>query len=221
MQNIDILGMKLRDCSAEESLNLAESFLQKGVIHTIFYLTGSVLLESEKNQDQKAWIESADLTLWGDTKSLHAAGITAANRYREVNDKEFLQGFLQKLAKDHRAVLVLSDTEERAEALKRELKLLQEGVTFVGTLPLNCADESREDMINEINLIAPTAVITRMSFGAQLKWLADSKALLNTEVWIAMPEQMSCIWKKEILFTRIVNQIRNAIFRRLISKYMK
>lgn len=221
MQKIDILGMKLCDYSVKEALNQAEGFLQKGVIHTIVYLTGSVLLESEKAQDRKVCIGSADMTLWGDTKSLYAAGITDTNRYREVKEKEFLRGFLQKLAEDHRAVLVLADTEERAEELKRELKLLQEGVTFVGALPLNCADESRESMINEINLIAPTAVIARMPFGTQLKWLADSKALLNTEVWLAMPEQMSCIRKKEIPFTRIADQINNVIFRHLINRYMK
>lgn len=221
MRNINILGMELKDCSARESLNRTERFLQEGAVRIILYLTGGVLLEAQKSEAQKAWIEEADLTLWADPESLQAAGVTAGNRYREVDGQEFLQGFLHKLGKQHRGVLVVADTQEQADDLKAELQQLDHNVTYVGSLPLNVTPENRESMINEINLIAPAVVIARMAFGAQLQWLTDSRALLNTKIWIAMPEKFSCMWKKESPWEKLLNRINNDIFKRRVNNYTK
>lgn len=221
MRNINIMGMELRDYGLRESLNWIERFLQEGVVHTVLYLTGPMLLEAGKDEQEKAWIEAADLMLWGDEESLRAAGITAGSRQREVNDGEFLRIFLYRLAKEHLAVLALADTEEHAEKLKSELKSLQDGLTIVGTFGLDMAESNRENMINKINLAEPAVIIARTAFGEQLRWLEESKALLNTEIWVAVPEQISFAGKKDRLTSRLVNRIKNGIFMCRINKYIK
>lgn len=219
MRTINILGMKLQDYSIKESLSMAEEFLKEGAVHTVLFLTGDVLLEAGKKEEQREWIEKADLTVWGDMESLEAAKIMVGNRSGEADDKEFLQEFLQRLARNHLALLAMADTKEHAEDLKSELLQLQDGVTVVGAFPLAAAEDSRESTINEINLVAPAVVIARMPYGAQLRWLEGSKALLNTGVWIALPEQFSCIGKKKRPVTRIANYIRNTFLRWQVDKY--
>lgn len=221
MKNVNLLGMKLRDRYVRESLILTERFLCEGAVHTILYLTPPVLLEAVKCEEEKVWIESADLTLWGDTEILEAAEITARGRHREVQEKEFLKIFLRRMARAHRSILVLSDREEDAEALKQELLEIQADITVVGTMTIPDIEEKQEDILNKINMIVPTVIVARMPFPLQQAWLAQSKAYINTEIWIGLPEHLSCIRKKEMPVTRIGKKILNALFNKQVSKYKK
>lgn len=221
MKNIDLLGIKLNDRTAGESLFLSYRFLNEGSFHTILYLTTAVFLEAVKNEEEKEWIASADLTLWGDTEILKAVEVTSRGRYREVREREFLQSFLKGIAKTHKSVLVLSDTEERAEILKQELLKLQDGITVVKTMMIPATMENRENIINEINMVAPTVIMARMPFSLQRRWLAQSKPYMNAVIWIGFPEHLSCIQKKEMPIARLGKQLLNVIFHRQVSRYKK
>ncbi|MBO5208387.1 MAG: WecB/TagA/CpsF family glycosyltransferase [Lachnospiraceae bacterium] len=221
MKKINLLGISLQDRYVKESLNVAEKFLQEGAVHTILYITIPVLLEAGKNEACKEWVESADLTLWGDTEILKAAEITARNRYREVTEKEFLKNFLHKMARTHKSVLVLSDSEEHAEELKHELLELQDSITVVGTMAIPELEEKREDVINEINMIAPVVTIARMPFSMQQKWIEQTKPYMNTGIWIGLPEHMNCVWKKEAPHAKVIKRIWNVLFNRQVNKYKK
>lgn len=221
MKKINLLGINLQDRYVKESLSVAERFLQEGAVHTILYLTIPVLMEVSKNEACKEWVEAADLTLWGDTEILKAAEIIARSRYREVTEKEFLKNFLRKMATTHKSVLVLADSEEHAEQLKKEVLELQEGVIVVGTMALPVAEEMQESVINEINMIAPVVTIARMPFTMQQKWLEQTKPYMNTGIWIGIPEHMNCVRKKEMPHKRMGRQILNALFNRQVNKYKK
>ena len=221
MKNINILGINLCERNARESFFLTYRFLNEGVVHTILYLTTAVLLDAVKDEKQKAWLESADLTLWGDTEILKAAEITSKHRYREVQEKEYLKIFLQGIANVHSSVLTISDTEEHAEALKYELLALQNNITISGTLAIHDAEKDQEDVINTINMIAPTVIITRMPFSFQRKWLEKCKPYLNTIIWLGLPESFDCIHKKEITISKMWKQFLNLLFDRQVNRYKK
>lgn len=221
MKKIKLLGMKLQDRYVRESLILADRFLKRRAVHIILYLTTAVLLEAAENEEEKEWIESADATLWGDTKILEAAEINARGRYYEVEEKEFLHTFLRRMAKAHKSILVLSDTQEHAQSLKEELIEMQNGITVVGTMDIQDAEVGREDLINEINMIAPTVIMVRMPFSMQQKWLMQSRQYMNAGIWIGMPEDFSCVHKKEMPVEKMGKRILNVLFSRKVNKYKK
>lgn len=222
MKRINLLGMKLKDRYTKESLILTERFFKKGAVHIILYLTTAVLLEADKNEEEKAWIESADATLWGDTEILEAAEITARGRYHEVKEKEFLKSFLRRMARGHKSILVLSDTEEHAQTLKEELFKMHDGITVTGTMAIQPDAESDQDsLINDINMIAPEVIMVRMPFSMQQKWLTQSRHYLNTGIWIGMPEDFSCVRKREMPVERMGKRILNVLFNRTVNKYKK
>lgn len=221
MKNINLLGMKLQDRYARESLMLTDRFIRKGAARIILYLTTGALLEAAKNEGEKEWIEAADATLWGDTKILEAAEITAKIRYNEVAEKEFLNSFLRKMAKNHTAILVISDTEEHAQGLKSELVEMQNGITVVGTMAIHDIVGSQEDLINEINMIAPIVIIVRMPFSMQLRWLKSSRQYMNAGIWLGMPEDFSCVNKKEMPVEKVGKRILDVLFSRKVNKYKK
>ena len=221
MKKINLLGMKLQDRYARESLLLTDRFLKKRAVHIILYLTTAVLLEAAENEEEKKWIEAADATLWGDTEILGTAEITARGRYYEVEEKEFLKNFLRRMAKTHKSILVLSDTEEHAQTLKEELIQMQNGITIVGTMIIQDTDEGRENLINEINMIAPSVIVVRMPFPAQRHWLMRSRQYINTGIWLGMPEDFSCIHKKEMPVEKMGRRILNVLLNRKVNKYKK
>lgn len=221
MKNINILGIKLCERDAREALFLTYRFLNEGAVHIILYLTTTVLLEADKDEREKAWLESADLTLLGDTEILKAAEIASKRRYREVRDKEYLKIFLKGIANVHRSILAISDTEEHAEVLKHEILELQGSVTVAGTMAIRGAEEDQEKIVNAINMIAPTVIITRLSFSLQRKWLEKCRPYLNTIIWLGLPENFDCVGKKEIPTSKMSKRILNFLFNRQVSKYKK
>lgn len=221
MKNINLLGIKLKDRYVKESLTLTEEFLREGAAHTVLYLTAPALMEAVKNDDAKALIESANLTLWGDTEILKAADVTAKARYREVQEKEFMKAFLYNIAREHMSVLMLSDTQEHAETLKMELLEIQDDITAAGTMAISYMEEKHEDIINEINMIAPTVIFARMPFSLQQKWLERSRQYINTEIWVGLPEDFRCAWKREMPAAKIAKKLLNLWFSRRVNKYKK
>lgn len=221
MKNINLLGIKLKDRYVKESLTLTDKFFKEGAAHIILYLTEPVLMDAVKNEDKKAWIESADLTLWGDTEILKAADVTAKARYREVQEKEFMKALLYRVAQAHMPVLVLSDTQEHTEALKKELLEIQDGITISRAVAISEAEEKHEDIINEINMIAPTLIFMRMSFSMQQNWLARSRQYINAKIWVGLPEDFRCAWKREMPTAKIGKRILNLWFNRRVNKYKK
>ena len=221
MKNINLLGMKLHDRYVRESIMLTDRFIKKGAARIILYLTTGTLLEAAKNEGEKEWIEAADATLWGDIKILEAAEIGAKARYNEVEEKEFLNSFLRKMAKNHTAILVLSDTEEHAQNLKSELIEMQNGITVVGTMAIHDIVGSQENLINEINMIAPIVIIARMPFPMQRRWLENSRQYMNAGIWLGMPEDFNCVNKKELPVEKVSKRILNVLFSRKVNKYKK
>lgn len=221
MKNINLLGIKLKDRYVKESLTLTEEFLREGAAHTVLYLTAPALMEAVKNDDAKALIESANLTLWGDTEILKATDVTAKARYREVQEKEFMKAFLYNIAREHMSVLMLSDTQEHAETLKMELLEIQDDITAAGTMAISYMEEKHEDIINEINMIAPTVIFARMPFSLQQKWLERSRQYINTEIWVGLPEDFRCAWKREMPAAKIAKKLLNLWFSRRVNKYKK
>lgn len=221
MKKVNLLGMKLLDRYVKESLTLTDKFLKKRAVHIILYLTTAVLLEAAENEEEKEWIESADAVLWGDTKILEAAEITAKGRYNEVEEKEFLINFLRRMAKSHKSILVISDTEEHAQSLKEELVEMQRGITIVGTMVIQDTESGQENLINEINMIAPSVIMVRMPFSMQQKWLMHSRQYMNAGIWIGIPEDFNCINKKEMPVEKMGRRILNVLFSRKVNKYKK
>lgn len=221
MKNINLLGIKLKDRYVKESLTLTDKFLSEGTAHIILYLTTPVLMEAVKNEDEKAWIESADLTLWGDTEILKAADVTAKARYREVHEKEFMKALLYKVVQAHMPILVLSDTYEHTEELKKELLEIQEGITISRTVAISEMEEKHEDIINEINMIAPTIIFMRMPFSLQQEWLVRSRQYINTEIWVGLPEDFRVLWRREMPIAKIGKKLLNLKFNKRVNKFKK
>lgn len=219
MQKINILGIGLTDRSLKESLGILDTYVGNGGLNTILYVTTPMLIMAGNDEEEKNCIESTDLTLCGDADILRVAKIDSAGRLYEVENRIFLKEFLRRLVRNSRKVYLLDDSEEDLTLLKTQLETYQKGILIGGTDILPESDEDMEEIINRINDVAPTAIISRISNGRQEKCMAHFRALINAEVWLGISRDMVLGEEKESLRKKALGKFYQMVFRRRINHF--
>lgn len=218
IKKLRILGITLTDCSLKESLNRVDEYVNSGALNTVLFITAPVLILAGKNEQEKEYIESMDLTMCGDADILRVANIESRSRIYEVENHIFLKEFLRRLVRAQGTVYLLADSDENAAALRHGLGELQKGLLIKGDRVVN-EDENEEGTANSINDIAPTVVISRTAPGRQEEWMARLRPVINAEVWIAIPEDMKLDGYQESFRRRLTNIIYKKIFHTRINRY--
>lgn len=215
---MNILGVSLTDYSLKESLVLVDDYVKNGALNTILYITTPMLIMAGKDDEEKKSIESMDLTLCGDADILKVAQIGSVSRLYEVENRVFLKEFLRRIVRGNKTVYLLTESEEESEKLLRELDMFQKGIIIGGREAVGVAEDS-EEIINRINDVAPTVVISRLPAGKQEKWITDARSFLNAEVWLGIPKDMVLGGTKDTLGKKMMGRIYRKIFRRRINRF--
>ncbi len=219
MQKMDILGVALTDYSLRESLVMVDNYVRNRALNTILYVTTPMLILAGKDESEKARIESMDMTLCGDSDILRVAKIESKSRLYEIENLVFLKEFLRRIVRYDKKVYLLSDSEEDILKLKTELLTFQKGIMIGGEWAIQDEAVDMEEIVNHINDIAPTVIISRMSLGRQEKWMAETKSLLNAEVWLGLSKDMKLGQSRESFQTRAMSKIYKKMFRNRINRY--
>lgn len=216
MQNLNILGVALTDYSLKESLSMLDGFVRGGGLKTILYVTTPMLIMAGEDTEEKNTIEAMDMILCGDADILRVAGIKSASRQYEVDNLVFLKEFLRRMARNDRKLYLLAESEEEIKLLREDLEALQNGILIGGS---SVAADEADEIINRINDIAPTAVISRMSYGRQEKWMMGAKLLVNAEVWLGISKDMILDRTKEPLSKKVMDKVYKKIFQRRMNRF--
>lgn len=219
MQTVQILGIKLVDRTKWESLSVAETFLKNHAMQVILYVNNKELSLASEDRKMKDFIEQAGLTLWSTKELVQVAGLLNKKRHREVENREFLRELLGRLAKNHQAVMVVADTEEKAQVLKKELLDMQEKLSIVACHGIDASGEKMAQDVNYINSIAPKIVIARLNIASQCYWLEGAKHMISAGAWLAIPEEMAIDDKTMTTFENVRQKIKNLFFRKKVKKF--
>lgn len=218
MGKINILGVKLTDCSLRESLSRMDGYVKSGALNTVLYVTAPMLILAGRDGQEKQRIESMDLTLCGDADILRVAGIESRSRIYEVENHIFLKEFLRRLSRGRSTVYLLADSEENEKRLRRELSELQRELLIVGSR-IAGENEDAEETANSINDVAPAAVISRTAPGRQEEWMTRLRPFLNAEIWLGIPEDMKLGGYRESFRRRLLSVVYRKIFHTRINRY--
>lgn len=219
MQKINILGVGLTDYSLKESVVLLEDYIKSGGLHTILYITPPVLILAGQDEEEKKYIETADLALCGDSDLLRDAGIDSQGRAYEVENRVFLKEFLRRIVRNSGKIYLLGESEEEVNALREELGLFQKGLIFNGSCVIAQETEDTGEIINKINDVAPMAIVSRLSPGRQEKYMAEFKPFVNAKVWLGISKDMVLGADKEPIRNRIMGKIYKRIFRSRMNRF--
>lgn len=186
MKEIEVLGVRVKECSLRESLKLTDGYLRNGALNTVIYVSSKLLVDAGSNEEQKQRIADADLTIFGDSSVLKNLEDAPAHRIEEIEHDVYLKEFLKKVVRMHRSVMLLSDTVEHMESLKNEILNYQENVPIIAEHVMSEQGEDQEALLNKMNDIAPSVIFSRLDCRIQAKMMQETRKFLNADVWIGL-----------------------------------
>ena len=219
MKVIDVLGMHITDYSLKEAVKLALKYTGSGALNTIFYVSSQVLVDAGESPQQREWLESMDLILYGEPTVLDVLGENSRERKREIKEDAFLHEYVKKVARGKQSVYLILDSEEKADALDHYLHELHGNVNVVGKYVWTGGDLAAEDLVNELNDVSPDVIISKLPNVEQQKLICENRRMVNASVWIALLYERVAK-KKEVTFgPKLDWMFYKRLFKRKVNKY--
>lgn len=219
MKVIDVLGMHITDYPLKEAIKLSLKFISGGAMNTIFYVSSQVLVDAGESQQQREWIESMDLILYGEPTVLDVLGENSRERKSEIKQDAFLHEFIKKIARGKQSVYLILDTEEKADQLAEYLKELHGSVNIIGRYIWNEEQSSADDLVNELNDVSPDVIISKLPNLVQQQLICENRHMINASVWVALLYERVAK-KKNITFgSKLGWLFYKRLFKRKVNKY--
>jgi len=220
MKVIDVLGMHITDYSIKEAIKLALKYAGSGAMNTIFYVSSQVLLDAGDNPQQKEWLQSMDLILYGEPTVLDVLGERSRERKNEIKQDEFLHEFIKKIARGKQGVYLILDTQEKADALEQYLTELHGSIQIVGKYIWEDDTSKAEDLVNELNDVSPDVIISKLPNVVQQRLICENRRMINAHVWVALLYERVINKKKKVTFgSKLDWMFYKRLFKRKVNKY--
>lgn len=219
MKVIDVLGMHITDYPLKEAIKLSLKFISGGAMNTIFYVSSQVLLDAGENPQQKEWLESMDLILYGEPTVLDVLGENSRERKSEIRQDAFLHEFIKKIARGKQSVYLILDSEEKAEQLAAYLKELHSSVNVAGKYIWNEETSTAEDLVNELNDVSPDVIISKLPNAVGQKLICENRRMINANVWVALLYERVAKKKKVTFGSKLDWMFYKRLFKRKVNKY--
>ena len=219
MKVIDVLGMHITDYPIKEAIKHALKYIGNGAMNTIFYVSSPVLLEAGENPQQREWLESMDMLLYGEPTVLDVLGENTRERKNEIKQDAFLHEYIKKIARGKQRVYLILDSQEKADQLNEYLHDLHESVDVIGIYIWDEENSKAEDLVNELNDVSPDVIISKLPNLVQQKLICENRRMINASVWIALLHER-VIKKKKVTFGSKLNRwFCMRLFKRKVNKY--
>ncbi len=219
MKEIDVLGMHITDYPVKEAIKHALKFIGNGAMNTIFYVSSPVLLEAGENPQQKEWLESMDMLLYGEPTVLDVLGENTRERKNEIKQDAFLHEYIKKIARGKRRVFLILDSQEKADSLEAYLHSLHESVNIIGKYIWNEEESQADDLVNELNDVSPDIIISKLPNLVQQKLICENRKMINASVWIALLYER-VIKKHKVTFGAKLDRLfYMRLFKRKVDRY--
>lgn len=220
MKVIDVLGMQITDYSMKEAIKLALKFTSNGALNTVFYVSSQVLLDAGENPQQKEWLQSMDLILYGEPTALDVLGEKSRERKNEIKQDEFLREYIKKIARGKQSIYLIVEAEEKADQLEDYLKELHGSVQIAGRYIWNEETSDAADLVNELNDVSPDVIISKLPNALQQQLICENRRMINANVWIALLYERTINKKKKVTFgSKLDWMFYKRLFKRKVNKY--
>ena len=219
MKVIDVLGMHITDYPLKEAIKLSLKFISGGAMNTIFYVSSQVLVDAGESQQQKEWLESMDMILYGEPTVLDVLGENSRERKSEIKQDAFLHEFIKKIARGKHTVYLILDSEDKAEQLENYLKELHGSVNVAGKYIWDEGQDSADDLVNELNDVSPDVIISKLPNIVQQQLICENRHMINASVWVALLYERVAK-KKNITFgSKLGWLFYKRLFKRKVNQY--
>lgn len=221
MKEILILGLRLRDYSMREKMQLSEKYLHNGILNTIECVTAQMVMRAGEDEKQKEQLEAMDLVVYCDADIAHAAGAVSHARLKEIENNSFLKEFIRKLVREAQTVYLIADTQDALKKLQDDLEELSGRLRIAGRGILNeeLTEGGIDTLLNDINDKTPKVIVSLCDYPFQESFICEHKGKINANIWLGLQKGCPIRQEKEKGIRRLTKNLERRLFRKKVCQY--
>lgn len=178
---VRLLDLTIEWKSPQEYLDQIDLFLDQNKMNTIALLTVPVLLEASESEEVQRVLQNADLLLPAEAEIFQLLKEGDGRMYAE----DALYLLFSRFTEQHSRVMILEDTKEDAEHVK---KLFQERYPELNILgcagTVDLEETAADHLMNEINSQEIDLIISSLLGTAADAFMLQHKAKITPGIWI-------------------------------------
>lgn len=186
IKEIIVAGIKLYNYSVLENLTQIVKNLEANVFTTIEEVDMKTILLAKEDESVKETIESMDVTVIAETGVLDAVGQATILRRAEIERREFFFQLMKILERNGHTVYVLGETEKEVGEACQYISDEFPRMKIVGSKALSEIAGAEDGVVNDINMVAPDAVISVLPSPMQERFLKEYKSMFLTKIWYGL-----------------------------------
>ena len=221
IKQIQILGMTFPNYSLRDELQLAQEALRSERLCMFLTMSMQSLMKvsSSDSEEEKSFVEQADLIVVEDPEILSVAGITSNQRIREASDHLFFAELMKRLQRGQQQIYLVASKNAALEKIKEILGERYEKLHIVGQYSIEEYPEDLDRMINEINSAAPDVILSVMPTPGQEEFLMKNRSKLLAKLWYGLGENYSLLLEKKGFGWKMKRLIHLGRFKMHVNQY--
>ena len=221
IKQIQILGMTFPNYSLRDELQLAQEALRSERLCMFLTMSMQSLMKvsSSGSEEEKSFVEQADLIVVEDPEILSVAGITSNQRIREASDHLFFAELMKRLQRGQQQIYLVASKNAALEKIKEVLGERYEKLHIVGQYSIEEYPDDLDRMINEINSAAPDVILSVMPTPGQEEFLMKNRSKLLAKLWYGLGENYSLLLEKKGFGWKMKRLIHLGRFKMHVNQY--
>ena len=221
IKQIQLLGMTFPNYSLRDELQLAQEALRSERLCMFLTVSMQSLMKvsSSGSEEEKSFVEQADLIVVEDPEILSVAGITSNQRIREASDHLFFAELMKRLQRGQQQIYLVASKNAALEKIKEMLEERYEKLHIVGQYSIEEYPDDLDRMINEINSAAPDVILSVMPTPGQEEFLMKNRSKLLAKLWYGLGENYSLLLEKKGFGWKMKRLIHLGRFKMHVNQY--
>ncbi len=221
IKQIQILGMTFPNYSLRDELQLAQEALRSERLCMFLTMSMQSLMKvsSSGSEEEKSFVEQADLIVVEDPEILSVAGITSNQRIREASDHLFFAELMKRLQRGQQQIYLVASKNAALEKIKEILGERYEKLHIVGQYSIEEYPDDLDRMINEINSAAPDVILSVMPTPGQEEFLMKNRSKLLAKLWYGLGENYNLLLEKKGFGWKMKRLIHLGRFKMHVNQY--
>ncbi len=219
IKQIQLLGMTFPNYSLRDELQLAQELLASEKLAIFFTVSMQSLMRVSGSDEEKAFVEQANLLIIEDPEILDVAGIATGQRLREAAEHLFFREFMKRLQRTEARVYLVAAKDATLEQMKGVLTEHCEKLRIEGEYSCEAYPDDHDRLINEINSVAPDVILSVLPTPMQEEFLIKNRNKLLARVWYSLGENYSLLTENKGFRFRMQRMIHIGRFKRHVNRY--
>ena len=217
IKEFTIAGIKLNSYTALENLTRIGEKLDNHIFTTVEEIYMRTVLLAKEDEKVKEVVEALDVTVIAENGVWDAVGANTSLRRREIERREFFFQLMRILERNKYSIFVLGEDNQEitqtCEYIAEEFPRLN----VAGMVALAECSGAEEDIINDINTIAPDVILSVLPSPVQEHFLAHHKGMLSTRLWYGIgsgkiagqKHSLKIMFLKKLRKYRLMNYVKD------------